>query len=229
MGRRVQMGKVEGYLGRPAGEGPWPTVIVIQEWWGLDNQTESIVDRFSGLPEPYFAFAPDLFHGEMALLGDSEKATALVHKYGPTAAQDLFQTFDALKSHEDSNGKIGSCGFCFGGRMSLVLGVNRPVDALVTFYGGGMQEVFDQLGKLKAPVLGLYGDQDRSIPPGTVQEFDKILTRQGTPHEVVVYPNSGHAFFRDHDPNTYRPEAAKDAWERVQRFFARYLRGQSAS
>ncbi len=229
MGRHVQVGSVEGYLGRPAGIGPWPTVIVIQEWWGLDNQTESIVDRFSGLPEPYFAFAPDLYHGEMALLGDNAKATALSQKYGPTAPQDLFQAFDALKSHEDCNGKIGSCGFCFGGQMSLVLGVNRPVDALVTFYGGGMQKVFDKLGNLKAPVLGLYGDQDKSIPPGTVQEFDKILTKQGTPHEIVVYPNSGHAFFRDHDPNTYRPEAAKDAWERVQRFFARYLRGQSTS
>ena len=82
MGRMVKIGAVEGYLGRPAGEGPWPTVIVIQEWWGLDNQTESIVDRLAGLPSPYFAFAPDLFHGEMALLGDSAKATALVEKYG---------------------------------------------------------------------------------------------------------------------------------------------------
>ncbi len=80
MGRHVQVGSVEGYLGRPAGSGPWPTVIVIQEWWGLDNQTESIVDRFSGLPEPDFAFAPDLYHGEMALLGDNEKATALSQK-----------------------------------------------------------------------------------------------------------------------------------------------------
>jgi carboxymethylenebutenolidase len=224
MGRLVQIGSVEGYLGRPAGQGPWPTVIVIQEWWGLDNQTESIVDRFSGLPEPYFAFAPDLYHGEHALLGDDEKATTLVEKYGPTAPQDLFQAFDALKAHEDSTGKIGSVGFCFGGRMSLVLGANRPVDAVCTFYGGGMQGVFDQLVNLMAPVLGLYGDQDRTVPKGTVDEFDKILDKQGVQHEIVVYPNAGHAFFRDHDPNTYRPDAAKDAWERVQKFFAEYLR-----
>ncbi len=223
MGRRVQMGSVEGYLGRPAGEGPWPTVIVIQEWWGLDNQTESIVDRFSGLAEPYFAFAPDLYHGEAALLGDNDTATALVQKYGPTAPQDLFNAFDALKEHQDNSGKIGTVGFCFGGRMSLVLGANRPVDAVCTFYGGGMQQVFDQLGHLKAPVLGLYGDDDKSIPQGTIQEFDQLLDKVGVEHEIVVYPNSGHAFFRDHDPNTYRPEAAKDAWERVQRFFARYL------
>ncbi len=224
MGRLVQMGSVQGYLGRPAGTGPWPTVIVIQEWWGLDNQTESIVDRFSGLPSPYFAFAPDLYHGEVALLGDHDKATALAQKYGPTVRQDLFNAFDALENHQDCSGKIGSIGFCFGGRMSLVLGANRPVDAVCTFYGGGMQQVFDQLDRLKAPVLGLYGDKDKSIPQGTIEQFDKLLDKAGVPHEIVVYPNSGHAFFRDHDPNAYRPEAAKDAWERVQKFFTKYLR-----
>src|SRR5512138_1769363 len=119
MGRLVQMGEVEGYLGRPAGDGPWPTVIVLQEWWGLDNQTESIVDRLSGLPEPYFAFAPDLYHGEMALLGDEEKAGALKDKYAPGAPEDLNQAFDGLKNHQDCSGKIGVVGFCFGGRMAL--------------------------------------------------------------------------------------------------------------
>ena len=221
MGRLVQIGSVEGYLGRPSGQGPWPTVIVIQEWWGLDNQTESIVDRFAGLH--YLAFAPDLYHGELALLGDSDKAMTLTQKYGPTAPQDLFKTFDALKTHADSSGKIGSVGFCFGGRMSLVLGANRPVDAICTFYGGGMQQVFDQLTNLKAPVLGLYGDQDKSIPKGTIEEFDKLLDTLDVEHEIVVYPNSGHAFFRDQDPNTFRPEAAADAWERVQKFFSQNL------
>jgi carboxymethylenebutenolidase len=224
MGKLVEMGSTKGYLGRPAGEGPWPSLIVIQEWWGLDGQTESIVDRFAELSEPYLAFAPDLYHGEVAPLGDSAKATALVQKYGPTAPQDLFSAFDALKVHQDSSGKIGSVGFCFGGRMSLVLGMNRPVDAVCTFYGGGMQQVFDQLDRIKAPVLGLYGDNDKSIPQGTIQEFDRLLDQVGVQHEVVIYPDSGHAFFRDRDPNTYRPEAAKDAWERVQRFFKKYLR-----
>src|SRR5512143_3893805 len=126
MGRLVQIGSVEGYLGRPAGQGPWPTVIVVQEWWGLNNQTETIVDRLSGLPEPYFAFAPDLYHGEVALPGDEDKAAALVQKYGPSAPEDLFKTFDALKTHQDCSGKLGAVGFCFGGRMALILGANRP-------------------------------------------------------------------------------------------------------
>jgi carboxymethylenebutenolidase len=72
-------------------------------------------------------------------------------------------------------------------------------------------------------VLGLFGDADQSIPVGTVEQFDKLLDQIGVEHEIKVYPNSGHAFFRDTDPNVFRPEAAKDAWERVTRFFAKNL------
>ena len=86
-----------------------------------------------------------------------------------------------------------------------------------------MQQLFDQLGGLKAPVLGLYGDKDQSIPVGTIEEFDKLLDTLGVEHEVIVYPNSGHAFFRDNDPNTYKPEAARDAWERAKKFLAKKL------
>ena len=195
---------------------------MIQEWWGLDAQTKSIADRFAR--EGYLAFAPDLYHGELARLGDGDAAMKLVQKYGPNAYLDLQALFDALKSDPDCNGRIGSVGFCFGGRMSLTLGLSRPVDAICTFYGGGMQTIFDQLrAKLKAPVLGLFGDADGSIPAGTVEEFDKLLGDVGVEHEVITYPNSGHAFFRDSDPIAYVPEASKDAWERVKKFFAKNL------
>jgi len=86
-----------------------------------------------------------------------------------------------------------------------------------------MQQVFDKLAAIKCPVLGLFGDKDESIPVGTVQEFDRLLDKVGVEHEVVVYPHSGHAFFRDNDPSVYRPEAAKDAWERVVAFFGEHL------
>jgi carboxymethylenebutenolidase len=196
-------------------------LIVIQEWWGLDAQTKSIAERFASAG--YLSFAPDLYHGELAQLGDGQTAMTLVQKYGHGASADLQKAYDALKNHPDCTGKVGSVGFCFGGRMSLVLGINRPLEAVCTFYGGGMQQIFDQLGSLKSPVLGLFGDQDQSIPVGTIEEFDKLLDKIGVEHEVVVYPNSGHAFFRDSDPAAYRPEAAKDAWERVTKFFRKNL------
>ena len=221
MGTSIELGTVPGYLATPPGSGPWPGLIVIQEWWGLDAQTRSIADRFAAIG--YLAFAPDLYHGELAQLGDHQKAMTLTQKYAPGAAADLQKLFDALKARPDCSGKVGSVGFCFGGRMSLLLGITRPLDALCTFYGGGMQQVFDQLDHLKSPVLGLFGDQDQSIPVGTVEEFKQILDRLGVEHDVIIYPNAGHAFFREGDPNTYRPEAAKDAWQRVTAFFEKNL------
>jgi carboxymethylenebutenolidase len=221
MGTLVELGNIPGYLAKPSGSGPWPALIVIQEWWGLDQQTKSIADRFAAIG--YLAFSPDLYHGELAKLGDGKKAAELVQKYAPSAPADLQKIFKALKGHPDCTGKVGSVGFCFGGRMSLALGISRPLDAICTFYGGGMQQLFDQLGSLKSPVLGLFGDKDASIPVGTVEQFDQLLGKIGVHHEVIIYPDSGHAFFRDSDPSVYKPEAAKDAWARVTKFFAKNL------
>jgi carboxymethylenebutenolidase len=218
----TQLGSVKGHLVKPNGNGPWPAMIVIQEWWGLDEQTKSIADRFA--QEGYLAFAPDLYHGELAQLGDGDTAAKLVQKYAPNAPLDLQSLFDALKSHPDCSGKIGTVGFCFGGRMSLALGTSRPINAICTFYGGGMQTIFDQIrANLKAPVLGFFGDADVSIPAGTVDQFDKLLDDIGVEHEVIMYPNSGHAFFRDSDPSVYKAEASNDAWERAKKFFANNL------
>jgi carboxymethylenebutenolidase len=213
---------IPGYLAKPKGVGPWPAVIVIQEWWGLDDQTRSIAERFA--ENRYLAFAPDLYDGELAKLGDAERASALVGRYAADAPSKLEAAFEAVKHHPDCDGHVGSVGFCFGGRMSLTLALRRPLDAVCTFYGGGMHQLFDQLQALHAPVLGLFGDRDQSIPVGTIEEFDRLLDKVGVEHEIVVYPNSGHAFFRDSDPSVYKPEASKDAWRRTTAFFAAHLR-----
>jgi len=223
MSELIQLGSVKGHLAKPAGSDSHPAVIVIQEWWGLDAQTKSVADRFA--QEGYLAFAPDLYHGELAQLGDGDTAMKLVQKYGPNAYVDLESLYDALKANPDCNGKIGSVGFCFGGRMSLMLGARRPLNAVCTFYGGGMQTIFEQLrASLKSPVLGFFGDADVSIPAGTIAEFEKLLVEVGVEHEVITYPNSGHAFFRDSDPGVYIPAASKDAWERAKKFFAKHLK-----
>ncbi len=221
MGINTIIGTTSGYLSKPVGNGPWPTVIVIQEWWGLDDQTRSIADRFAELG--YLAFSPDLYHGELAQLGDGDKAMTLVQKYGPSAPSDLQLLFDNLKADPNCSGKIGSVGFCFGGRMSLTLGIDRPLDAICTFYGGGMQQIFNRLDAIHCPVLGLFGDQDVSIPVGTIEQFDLLLDQIGVEHEIIVYPDSGHAFFRDSDKSVYKPVASKDAWERVKIFFQKNL------
>ncbi len=148
----------------------------------------------------------------------------LAQKYGSSAGGNLFSVYGALKKQPDANPKVGCVGFCFGGRMSLLLGINRPLDAVCTFYGGGMQVLFDQIHKLKAPVLALFGDADVSIPAGTIEKFRELLEKNGNVNEIKVYPDSGHAFFRDSDPQAYRPAASQDAWIRAKAFFATNLK-----
>jgi carboxymethylenebutenolidase len=210
-----------GYFAKPPGAGPWPAILVIQEWWGLDAQTRSIADRLAAVG--YFAFAPDLYHGELAPLGDSERASALVQKYGPAAPGELVEAFDTLKTHPDSDGRLASIGFCFGGRMALALALHRPLNAVCTYYGGGMHALFPELHRLRSPVLGLFGDEDQSIPADAVERFDELLDQAGVEHEVIVYPQAGHAFFRDTDPRVYVPAAAQDAWRRTTEFLSRHL------
>ncbi|MBI3242505.1 MAG: dienelactone hydrolase family protein [Chloroflexi bacterium] len=215
----LTLGPLSGYLARPtSSDGPWPGLIVVQEWWGLNDNIRNVADRFAA--EGYLAFAPDVYHGELAQVGENEKAMALMQKYGLDAPQAIHGVYPALRAHPDCNGKIGAVGFCFGGRMALNLAILEPgLKAACTFYGGRMEMLFDKLGAIRCPVLGLFGDADVSIPVGAVEQFDKLLTGHNIPHEVKVYPNSGHAFFRDDDPQSYRPQAAADAWERVRKFF----------
>lgn len=194
MSELIQLGSVKGHLARPAGDGKFPALIVIQEWWGLDAQTKSIADRFAA--EGYLAFAPDLYHGELAQLGDGDTAMKLVQKYGPNAYLDLQSIFDALKLRPDCSGKIGSVGFCFGGRMSLTLGLSRPLDAICTFYGGGMQTIFDQLReKLKAPYSACSAT--RMFPSRPAQSrsstncwMTSALTTKSSPTQIQVTPSS---------------------------------------
>jgi len=219
----MALGGIDGYWAEPSTTGPWPAVIVIQEWWGLDRQTESVADRLAS--EGYLAFAPDLFHGERAELGDHAKAMELTQKYSNRYSDELAAVFDTLKTLSGTTGKIASLGFCFGGKMSLSLGLYRPLNAVVTFYGGQMQVLFDKMANWSIPVLAFFGDEDVSIPQGTIDELKTLLQARKVEHKVTVYPHSGHAFFRDSDPAAYRPDAAKDAWAQTKDFLSRKLKG----
>lgn len=216
----TSIGGISGHLAVPTGGGPFPTLLVVQEWWGLDQQTRAIADRFAS--QGYLAFAPDLYHGELAELGDNEAAMRLTHRYAPKAPAAMAAAFDGLRARTDVS-RIGSIGFCFGGRMSLALGLQRSLDAVATFYGGQMNLLFDQMDDWKTPTIGFFGDADPSIPVEAIDGFRAILDRSGVDHAVTVYPNSGHAFFRDDDPSVYRPEAALDAWRQTLDFFAKHL------
>jgi carboxymethylenebutenolidase len=198
-------------------------VVVIHEWWGLDAQTESIASRIAA--EGYLAFAPDLYHGDLAALGDNDAAMAYMKKHVGQTQSDLESLYEASKSNPDASGKMASLGFCFGGRMSLSLALTKPLDAVCTFYGGQMNALFGRMDSLKCPVLGFFGDADVSIPAGTIDEFRSILQKNEVEHRITVYPDSGHAFFRDSDPAVYKPAASADAWDQLKGFLAKHLKG----
>jgi carboxymethylenebutenolidase len=215
-------GPLSGHLARPAA-GKAPGLIVIHEWLGLDAGTRRMAERFA--QAGYLAFAPDLYHGQQAPPGDVDAARALTGQYGPGAPAELAQAAAALRADPACTGRVGAVGFCFGGRMALATALEAPLDAVCTFYGGGMQVLFDRLGALRCPVLGLFGEDDGSIPVGTIDEFKRRLAGLAIEHQVVIYPNAAHAFMREGDPRAYRPEAAADAWQRALAFFGRHLLG----
>jgi len=210
---------VPGALERPEGSGPWPGVVVVQEWWGLVPHIRDVARRFA--QAGYLALAPDLYMGEAA--EDPEGCSQLVQKHGAAAPDRSRAAFRALRAHPECAGKVGAVGYCFGGRMVLHVACYEPeLAAAAIYYGGRLEQYFDRVPNIRSPVLGVFGEEDRGIPVETVKQFDELLDGTGVPHEITLYPGAGHAFFNDEGAN-YRAEAAADAWRRTTEFFARHL------
>ncbi|MBI4498147.1 MAG: dienelactone hydrolase family protein [Chloroflexi bacterium] len=209
-----------GYLAKPQGDGPFPGVIVIQEWWGLDAHIKEVAERFAR--EGFVALAPDLFHGKVT--SEPDEARKLVMGLDrERAMRELDATAAYLQGQPYLAGTtVGAVGFCLGGGLSLMMGIrSQRCGAAVIFYGGNPSPL-DQVQDLSCPVLGLYGEADQGIPPARVNELETTLHRYGKEHELHIYPEAPHAFFNDQRAS-YRPEAAADAWRRTLRFFRAHL------
>ncbi|MPZ23374.1 MAG: dienelactone hydrolase family protein [Dehalococcoidia bacterium] len=213
-------GQAEGYLATPPSN-KGPGVIVIQEWWGLNDNIKDISNRFAA--EGYVALAPDLYHGENTTEPDEAGKMMMAMKMDE-AAKDLAGAVDYLKSH-DAVGprKVGSVGFCLGGGLSLFLASIEPVDACVIYYGvlPGAQEDLDNV---KCPVLGHYAEHDEFASPDMARELEKELRAKGVQVEFHVYDGTNHAFFNDTRADAHAPEAAKVSWERTLAFFGQHLK-----
>jgi carboxymethylenebutenolidase len=212
---------VHGYLARPqAARGPLPGVIVIHEWWGLNDNIRAMTRRLAG--EGYQALAVDLYGGEKADSPDAAmKLVNGVMQNRAAAEENLRQAVAYLKGKEVP--KLGVIGWCFGGGWSLATALLAPdkIDATVIYYGH-LETDPAKLATLKSPILGNFGAEDKSIPPASVKEFQSALEKLGKPVDVKIYDGAGHAFANASGGN-YRPEAAKDAWQRTTAFFARHL------
>jgi carboxymethylenebutenolidase len=217
---RSNGGQTNGYLALPKTV-QGPGVVVIQEWWGLVDHIKDVCDRFAA--EGFVALAPDFYHGEIAKSPD-EAGKMMMALRIDEAEKDLKGAIDYLLAHAaTSSSKIGTVGFCMGGALSLYAATkNDNVGACVVFYGGH-PNVKPDLANLKSPVLGIYGERDRSVSPSVVHELERKLKELGKSFEYHIYPDADHAFFNDTRPTVYNAEAAADAWTRTVEFLRSHL------
>ncbi|MBD2259590.1 dienelactone hydrolase family protein [Pseudanabaena sp. FACHB-2040] len=211
-----------GYLALPeAGSGAG--VIVLQEWWGLVPHIKSVADRFA--QAGFVALAPDLYGGEKTTSPDEAGRLMMALNIEKTA-QDLENAVDYLLQHDAVVGtKVGVVGFCMGGQLALLAAtISDRIGAAIDFYGIH-PNVKLNVSQLRAPVLGLFGDQDTFVPLEAVEDLVATVRHAGKPIETHLYSGAGHAFFNDARPEAYNEAAAADAWVRSLDFFHEHLVG----
>lgn len=213
--------KVGAYLATPPGAGPFPAMIVIQEWWGLNAHIRDVADRYAR--EGYVALAPDLYHGK-ATDNPNEAGKLMGALNREEAIKDLIAGTQYLKSQKLVRGdRIGVTGFCMGGSFALLLPCKtKEIRAAAPYYGEIPEAA--TLQALACPVLYIYGDADFWITRDDVRRLEEAIKKYNKPAEVKIYPGAPHAFFNDTRKDVFRPKEAQDAWQRTLDFFAKHLK-----
>src|SRR6478736_4069842 len=226
---------IEAYLARPAHSANRGGVVVIHHMPGFDRATKEIVRRFAELG--YDAICPNLYHREAPGAAPDDAAAAARALGGvpdDRLVGDVAGAAAYLRALPSSNGKVGVIGYCSGGRQSVLAACNLDLDAAVDCYGAyvtgtppadfpvPITTIVDQLPNLRCPLLGLFGNEDKSPSPAHVDELEAILKELGKSYELHRYDGAGHGFFSPDRPS-YRVAAANDGWERITDFFARNL------
>jgi carboxymethylenebutenolidase len=213
---------VRGYLARPKdAKGALPGILVIHEWWGLNDNIRAMTRRLAG--EGYQALAVDLMGGAVAENPDTAmKQVNAVMQNRAAAEENLRDAYAFLE--KKGAPKIGVIGWCFGGGWSLATAMLLPdkIDAAVIYYGR-VETDEAKLSPVRAPILGLFGGKDKGIPVEGVRAFEKALKELGKNAEIHVYEDADHAFANASGGN-YNAEAAKDAWQRTTAFLGKHLK-----
>jgi carboxymethylenebutenolidase len=215
---------VHAYVAQPEGEGPFPTVILIHEFWGLNESIISLADLLA--EEGYLVIAPDTFRGSTT--GWIPRAIfQVISTRSENVNTDLDSVYAWLESQPnvDSN-RIAIAGFCYGGRTSLAYSLyNNRLSATVVFYGFPETDPAI-LNTLPGPVLGIFGEADQSIPVGQVNAFDAALTESGVPHEITIYEGQPHAFVRN-AAGVKSGGAQAEAWDQMLDFLNTNLKDKT--
>ena len=222
MGKMVSFtadgGTTGGYLAEPAPGGAAKGVIVIQEWWGLNDHIKDVADRFARAG--FTALAPDLYHGTVAKSPDEAGKLLMALNIGQ-AEKDLRGAVAHLR--EMTGKPVGVVGFCMGGTLSLFAACasGKDVGACVIYYGGHPRVEFD-FDRLTAPVLGHWAERD-DVANQNAAKIEAALRQRGKSCEFHRYPGTRHGFFNDRRPEVYDANAARQSWERTVAFFNAHL------
>jgi carboxymethylenebutenolidase len=216
---------VAGYLAEPAQGAAAPGLVVIQEWWGLNDQVKGVADKLAA--DGYRALVPDLYRGKVALEANEAEHLMKGLNFGDAAGQDVRGAVQHLKS--SGSARVGVTGFCMGGALTVLSAVNVPeADAAVIWYGYPPLEYVDA-SKIKAPLMGHWATEDVPFPIAKVDELEKRLRDAKVKFEFHRY-NAKHAFANETADSKklpilkYDPEAAKLAWRRTMDFFGKHLK-----
>ena len=213
---------VQAMLHTPTGKGPFPGIIVIHEWWGLNDWVKEQASKLAD--QGYAALAVDLYRGKVATT--PEEAHEIMRGVPEDRAKrDLHAAFEFLKSQENVKpDRIASIGWCMGGGYSLDVALQEPTLSAAVINYGHLATDANSLKQINAAVLGNFGGQDRGIPVEDVKKFEQTLRDLGKQVEIKIYPDAGHAFENPNNKTGYRPEDAADAWQRTVNFLASKLK-----
>jgi carboxymethylenebutenolidase len=215
---------IKAYVAQPAAEESAPATIVVQEWWGLNEHIRDIARRLAR--EGYFAIAPDLYSRQGHKVANDPNTAALL--MGGLKKEDgivdLKTTLEWLRAqNETRSSRIGITGFCMGGSYALLLPCeSKEIAAAAPFYGEIPPD--DKLAQLSCPIFYAYGENDGWIQRRDVERLAAALKKFDKSGEVKIYKGCSHGFFNDTRPDVYRPEEAKDAWQRTLKLFAANLK-----
>jgi carboxymethylenebutenolidase len=209
---------VKGYYAHPETEGNYPGVVMIHEWWGLNDNVKTMARQLAS--EGYQVLAVDLYNGTVATTPDEAmKQVQSVNQ------EEMKKNMQAAVDYMRRNGasRIASLGWCFGGGQSLALALSgEQLDGTILYYGTPLITDTEKLKAIDWPVLGIFGDKDAAIPIDSIHTFDQNLQAAGVEHSVVMYPGLGHAFANPSGQN-YAATETKDAWSKTLAFLKQNL------
>lgn len=211
------------YVAQPDDDAQHPGVVLIQEWWGIEAHVQELAQKLAA--EGFVVAVPDLYHGKIATEpNDAMKMVMLLRENIDRASQEIIGALETLKAMPNVEPKkLGLMGFCVGGFLTITVAARYgDLGAVVPFYPGGYDPTPEEVAKVNAPVLAVFGRKDQSIPMSRVEKIERLYKESGKDITVKVY-DAGHAFLNP-DHGDHHEASAADAWPRAVQFLRAHLK-----